>query len=102
MEDADNHEDECKSIRALDLTQLQESNNKSALKDLCFHNVRNAFNKVCFGGNKSGIHIATMLEVLHEIQKGWYVYTLSLLYRMLSMCASMWSTSITHCQSIIL
>jgi hypothetical protein len=83
-EDVDNHKVQCEYIRALDLTWLQDSHNKSALKDLCFHNVRNAFNKVCFGANEYGIHRATMLEVLHAIQKGWYMYTLSALYKVLS------------------
>jgi hypothetical protein len=84
MEDADNHEVECEYIRASDLTRLHESENKAALKALRFHNVRNAFNKVCFGANEYGIHRATMSEVLHAIQKGWYVYALSALYKLLS------------------
>lgn len=84
MEDADNHQVDCKYIRASDLTRLRESDNKTALKELCFHNVRNAFDNVCFGANEYGIHRATMSEVLHAIQKGWYVYTLSGLYGMLS------------------
>jgi hypothetical protein len=83
MEDVDNHKVQCEYIRALDLTWLQDSHNKSVLKDMCFHNVHNAFDKVCFGANEYGIQRATMSEVLHAIQKGWYVYTLSALYKML-------------------
>ena len=86
MEDADNHKVQCEYIRASPaLRQLRESRNMQALKDLCFHNVSNAFNKVCFGAsNEYGIHRATMSEVLHAIQKGWYIYTLSELYGMLN------------------
>jgi hypothetical protein len=84
IDDADNHEVECKYIRASDLTCLRDSHNKSALKELCFHNVRNAFDKVCFGDNEYGIHRAMMSKVLHAIQKRWYVCTLSALYKMLS------------------
>jgi hypothetical protein len=63
---------------------LTQSNDKIALKNMCFHNLRNAFDKVSFGANQYGIHRATMSEVLHAIQKGWYVYTLSALYDLLS------------------
>ena len=70
-EDADSHKVQCEYIRASDLKRLRDSHNKSALKDMCFHNVRNAFDKVCFGANECGIHRATMSEVLHAIQKGW-------------------------------
>jgi hypothetical protein len=87
MEDADNHEVECEYIRASDLRRLRESRDESdkiALKALCFHNVRNAFDNVCFGANDFGIHRATMSEVLHAIQKGWYIYTLEALYNLLS------------------
>jgi hypothetical protein len=54
MEDAYNHDMECKYIQASHLQQLHESRNecdKTALKALCFHNVRNAFDDVCFGAN---------------------------------------------------
>ena len=84
MDDADNHEVECEYIKASHLRQLRESCDKSSLKALCFHNVKNAFDDVCFGANEFGIHRATMLEVLHAIQKGWYIYTLQALYGMLS------------------
>jgi hypothetical protein len=60
MEDADNPDVRCEYIRALELTWLRESDNKDALKAMCFHNVRNAFDKVCFGANEYGIHRATM------------------------------------------
>jgi hypothetical protein len=84
MEDADKHDVKCEYIRASDLTRLRESDNKVVLQAMCFHNVRNAFDKVCFGANEYGIHRSTMSEVLHAIQKGWYVYTLSALYELLS------------------
>jgi hypothetical protein len=87
MEDADNHDVECEYIRASHLRQLRQSRDecdKTALKALCFHNVRNAFDDVCFGANEFGIHRATMSEVLHAIQKGWYIYTLEALDSMLS------------------
>jgi hypothetical protein len=84
MHDADNHLVECQYIRAHDLTILRQSNDHSALKGMCFHNLRNAFDNVSFGANVYGIHRATMSEVLHAIQKGWYIYTLSALYKILS------------------
>ena len=84
MDDADNHEVECEYIKASHLRQLRESCDNSSLKALCFHNVKNAFDDVCFGANEFGIHRATMSEVLHAIQKGWYIYTLQALYGMLS------------------
>jgi hypothetical protein len=77
MEDADNHDVECEYIRASRLRQLHQSGDecdKIALEALCFHNVRSAFDDVCFGTNEFGIHRATMSEVLHAIQKGWYIY----------------------------
>jgi hypothetical protein len=56
MDDADNHEVKCKYIRASELTWLHEADDKVALQAMCFHNVRNAFDKVCFGANEYGIH----------------------------------------------
>jgi hypothetical protein len=83
MADADNHQVQCQYIQASELTRLRESHDQLALKHMCFHNVTNAFDKVCFGANQYGIHRATMSEVLHAIQKGWYVYMLSGLYELL-------------------
>jgi hypothetical protein len=103
MVDADNHEVECKYLQAAShLLQLSESCDecdKIALKALCFHNVTNAFNDVCFGTNEFGIHRVTMSEVLHNIQKGWYIYTLQVLYDLLSHKALDFLDSLARCVS---
>jgi hypothetical protein len=56
LADADNHEVECQYIRANDLMLLRQSNDHIALKGMCFHYLRNAFDKVSFGANEYGIH----------------------------------------------
>jgi hypothetical protein len=84
LDDADNHKVKCQYIRASDLKLLRDSDDVEALDRMCFHNISNAFDDVCFGANDFGIHRATMSEVLHAIQKGWYLYTLSGLYDLLS------------------
>jgi hypothetical protein len=72
---ADNHAIVCKYIKASHLTiELCRQQDLKTLKLLSFHNVTNAFDNVCFGANKYGIHRATPSEVLHSLQKGWYQY----------------------------
>jgi hypothetical protein len=57
MEDADTtHDVKGEYIKASNMTQLHESDNKVALQAMCFHNIRNVFGKVCFGANEHGIH----------------------------------------------
>jgi hypothetical protein len=53
----------------------------ATLKSYSFHNVTNAFDNVSFGANEFGIHHATPTEVLHSIQKGWYLYALEGFYQ---------------------
>jgi hypothetical protein len=70
----------CTYTKASFLTQLRQDNDIEALKSYAFHNVTNAFDKVCFGANENGINRATPTEVLHSIQKGWYLYALEGFY----------------------
>jgi hypothetical protein len=81
MESSDDPYVTCKYIKASSLTALCNGNNVAELQDMAFHNVTNAFDKVCFGANEYGIHRATPTEVLHSIQKGWYLYALEGFYK---------------------
>jgi hypothetical protein len=51
-ESADNPDVKCTNIKASFLTQLCLRNDNETLKSLSFHNVTNAFDKVCFGANE--------------------------------------------------
>lgn len=73
---ADNPDVVCRYIKASYLTELRHTNDRERLQSLSFHNVTNAFDNVCFGANKYGINRATPSEVLHSLQKGWYLYAL--------------------------
>ena len=76
-DDADDLNVICNFIKASQLKLHHDTNNIIQLKSMSFHNVRNAFDKVCFGANEYGINFATMMEVLHALQKHLYLYALS-------------------------
>ena len=77
---ADNPDVVCTYLKASFLTQLRQRNDNETLQSFSFHNVTNAFDNVCFGANEYGINRATPTEVLHSIQKGWYLYALDGFY----------------------
>jgi hypothetical protein len=77
---ADNPDVMCTYLKASFLTQLRQRNDNETLQSFSFHNVTNAFDNVCFGANEYGINRATPTEVLHSIQKGWYLYALDGFY----------------------
>jgi len=80
-ESADNPDVKCTYVKASLLTELRRKNDNETLKSFAFHNVTNAFDNVCFGANEFGINRATPSEVLHSIQKGWYLYALEGFYK---------------------
>jgi hypothetical protein len=78
---SDNPDINCRYIKSSFLSELRRVNDIETLKSFSFHNVNNAFDNVCFGANEFGIHRATPTEVLHSIQKGWYLYALEGFYQ---------------------
>jgi hypothetical protein len=56
MESSDDPYVRCKYLKASSLTALRNANKVDELQDMAFHNVTNAFDKVCFGANEYGIH----------------------------------------------
>jgi hypothetical protein len=77
----DNPDVICTYIKASYLSELRQRNDVESLRSLSFHNVANKFDNVCFGANEYyGINRATPTEVLHSIEKVWYLYALECFY----------------------
>ena len=54
------------------------------LKQISHHNIQNAFDGLCFGGDNEGIHGCSPPEMLHLYQQGLYKYALSAFFQLMT------------------
>jgi Plavaka transposase len=77
-QDSDQTNFQCEFVTMDEVQGAVLANDLDALKEMSQHNVRNAFHKVCFGGDKYNIHGCTPLDiVVHVNQLGIFKYTMT-------------------------
>ena len=53
-------------------------------KQISHHNIKNAFDGLCFGGDNEGIHGCSPPEMLHLYQQGLYKYALAAFFQLMT------------------